>query len=124
MKQNVKALVMVVAALLMAANVWADGQVNIVTKLNGVADAAAGTVAYQVYETNGDCVLTVTPAAGNYITAADITVEKTVSGGVAQAPHRAPDLSNMLTLTPAETNGDPSGVTMYTFHMPDMDYDV
>jgi hypothetical protein len=73
---------------------------------------------------NGVCTLTVTPASGYYIDV--ITAEKTVDGGMAQAPRRrtAPGMDNYLQVTAPQSPFDPSGVTTWTFSMPSSEYNV
>ena len=116
---------MVVASLLMATSVRAAGTVTVVEKLNGTVNAAAGAVESSIAQDNNVCTLTVTPADGNYVTVANITVERIIDAGMAQAPRRAPEMSNMLTVTAETPTADPSGVTTYTFDMPaSQDYDV
>lgn len=125
MKTNKKFFVMVVASLLMATSVWAAGTVTVVKKLNGTVNAAAGTVESSIAQTNNVCTLTVTPASGNYVTVENITAERIIDAGKAQAPRRAPEMSNMITVTAETPTADPSGVTTYTFDMPaSQDYDV
>lgn len=119
MKQTMKNLMTLVATALMATTMWAEQTVNIT-----VTNTAGGTLTSSVAETNGLCTLTATPSAGYYITASDITVEKVVSGNVAQSRRRAPGVSGTIELAASGDNTDPSGVTTYTFTMPSADYDV
>ncbi|MCR5679758.1 MAG: MBG domain-containing protein [Prevotella sp.] len=121
MKLNKKTLILFVTTLMMATNALAGGTVNIIKMLNGTENNSVGTVTSQVNQENGQCVITVTPATSYYIGV--ITAEKTVSGDVAQA-RRAPGFDNMLTVTATDAAADPSGVTTWTFTMPDEDYDV
>ena len=74
MKTTKKFLVMLVATLLMATNVWA-GDVVVIKKLNGKVNNNVGTVTPLVKD--GVCTVTVTPNDGYYIDA--VTAEKTVS---------------------------------------------
>jgi len=113
---------MTVVLLLSATMAWAGGEVSIVKKLNGSTNSNAGTVTSSV--SNGKCTLTVTPANGNYITVDFITAERTISGAIAQAPRRAPGMDNDIEVSATSASADPSGVTTYTFDMPDAAYDV
>lgn len=120
MKTTKKFLVMLVATLLMATNVWA-GDVVVIKKLNGKVNNNVGTVTPLVKD--GVCTLTVTPNDGYYIDA--VTAEKTVSGDIAQARGmEAPAMDNFLTVTATDADADPSGETTWTFTMPSSEYDV
>ena len=120
MKTTKKFLVMLVATLLMATNVWA-GDVDIIKKLNGKVNNNVGTVTPLVKD--GVCTVTVTPNDGYYIDA--VTAEKTVSGDIAQARGmEAPAMDNFLTVTATDADADPSGETTWTFTMPSSEYDV
>lgn len=118
-----KEIVALVAVLMTTASVWA-GEVTVVTMLNGVESSTVGTVTPRVSETNGVCTLTVTPASGYYIDI--ITAEKTIEGGMAQAPRRrtTPGMDNYLQVTAPQSPYDPSDVTTWTFTMPASDYNV
>ena len=118
-----KKIVALVAVLMTTASVWA-GEVTVVTMLNGVESSTVGTVTPRVSETNGVCTLTVTPASGYYIDI--ITAEKTIEGGMAQAPRRrtTPGMDNYLQVTAPQSPYDPSDVTTWTFTMPASDYNV
>ena len=126
MKQTVKKLWSVAALLLLVTAVYAEQTVTVVKQLNGTANDKAGTVTYEVNASNNQCVLTVTPAEGNYITVEYITAEKVVAGDAANARHGAPGMSEPITVTAVETptEPDPSGTTQYQFEMPGQDYDV
>ena len=118
-----KKIVALVAVLMTTASVWA-GEVTVKTLLNGVESSTVGTVTPRVSETNGVCTLTVTPASGYYIDI--ITAEKTIEGGMAQAPRRrtTPGMDNYLQVTAPQSPYDPSDVTTWTFTMPASDYNV
>ena len=118
-----KKIVALVAVLMTTASVWA-GEVTVKTLLNGVESSTVGTVTPRVSETNGVCTLTVTPASGYYIDV--ITAEKTIEGGMAQAPRRrtTPGMDNYLQVTAPQSPYDPSDVTTWTFTMPASDYNV
>ena len=122
MKYIAKQLMMTALLLMTATTLWAAGSVTVVKKLNGTANSSAGNVEYSI--TNGICTLTVTPASGNYITVANITAERTVSGGIAQSPRRAPNMDNGISVSATNASADPSGITTYTLVMPDAEYDV
>ncbi|MBR1547500.1 MAG: hypothetical protein IJ637_02090 [Prevotella sp.] len=110
-------VVMAVVMLLTSTVALAANQVTIIK--NGKGNATSDV-------SNGVCTLTVTPGSGEYAKAENITVIKTVSGDVAQAPlRRSPGIDNeTITVTPSDMNGEPSGETTYTFTMPGDDYDV
>ena len=129
MKTNKRFLVMMVASLLMATSVLAS-EVVVIKKLNGVVvtDNTAGTVAPTVNVEEGTCKLVVTPASGNYVTVDQITAERVIDAGLAQAPLRrggTPAFSDLIPVTADDASADPSGATSYTFQMPEVeDYDV
>ncbi len=107
---------MTVVLLLTATGLWAADNVTIVTNGSGTATSAIS---------NSVCTLTVTPAAGEYATADNITAVKIVSGNIAQAPRRSPGIDNTaIAVTATNPDADPSGVTTYTFDMPGDGYDV
>lgn len=111
-----KKIVALVAVLMTTASVLAS-EVTVITMLNGAANSNVGTVTHS--EANGVCTLTVTPASGYYIDI--ITAEKTVSGGMAQAPRRrtTPGMDNYLQVSGPQSPYDPSGETTWTFIMPE-----
>ena len=111
-----KKIVALVAVLMTTASVLAS-EVTVITMLNGVANSNVGSVKHS--EANGVCTLTVTPASGYYIDV--ITAEKTVSGGMAQAPRRrtTPGMDNYLQVSGPQSPFDPSGETTWTFIMPE-----
>ena len=107
---------------LFAMGAWADPTVNIKKQLNGV-DTETGTVTSSISE--GVCTLTVTPADGNYVTVDYITAYSTVTGDMANGRTRNLDLDNIpIEVTASASNTDPSGVTKYTFDMPEDGSDV
>jgi hypothetical protein len=118
---RVNRLTSLLALIMLSAHVYADGNVTIIKLLNGAANGSPDEVTSSV--SDGVCTLTVTPAAGNYITVDFITAERIVSGGTAQAPRRALGMENSIEITATDADADPSGVTTYTFTMPE-DYDV
>lgn len=125
MKTNKKFLVMMAAMMLMVTSAWASGTITVVKMLNGTANDAAGTVTSSVSATNNVCTLTVTPAEGNYATKEGIAAERVISGDLAQSRRRnAPEMSNLIEVSATDATADPSGMTTYTFQMPDTGYDV
>ena len=122
MKLNMKSIMTIAALLLLSASAWAQGQFTVDYKLNGNASTAgaAGTVVGSISGTTA--TLTVTPADGNYITAGDISVVKTVPGNVAQGRYRAPGVGSVVAVTATNASADPSGVTTYTFDASDANY--
>lgn len=130
MKHNMKYMFSLMFVLLFAQGAWADetatGQtVTIIKQLNGSADTTTspGEVSHNV--SNGKCTLTVTPASGNKITKEYITAYSVVTGNVAQAPRRSPNIDNTpIEVKDAGDNTDPSAVTYYEFTMPDDGSDV
>lgn len=123
MKHNIKYVISLVFMLLMTQGAWADPTVTIIKQLNGTTTTSPGVVTSEI--SNGTCTLTVTPAQGNYVTKDFITVYSVVTGDVAQAPRRTPNLDNTpIEVTPEDANADPTGETHYTFAMPDDGSDV
>ena len=107
---------MTMALLLTTMSVWAEQNVTIVVN----PSASAGTVTQKVE--NGVCTLTVTPASGYYLTAENLTVVTCLDGSGVQSPRRATDIeikSETLEVTALNATADPSGVTSYTFTMPE-----
>ena len=70
---------MAAVMLLTATGLWAADAVTIIKNGDGSASSAIE---------GSTCVLTVTPASGEYVTASNITAVKIVGGGMAQAPER------------------------------------
>ena len=125
MKTYKKFMVLMVASLLMSTNIWANGQVTVIKKLNGNVNSSAGTVTYSVAQTNNQCTLTVKPADGNYATVSEISAELTIDAGHAQAPRRAPGITDPIEISATDATADPSGETTYYFQMPENEvYDV
>ena len=123
MKQYMKSVMTMALMLLFTSGAWADPTVNIKTQLNGVDNNAAGTATSDI--SNGVCTLTVTPASGNYVTENFITASSSVTGEMAQTPRRDPGLDiSTIPVTASASNTDPSGVTKYTFDMPEDDSNV
>ncbi len=115
MKYNINKLLTTAVLLLTCVTAWA-GDVRTVI---GPSENA-GTV--QASQSDGICTLTVIPASGYYITVDNLTAVKIVDGDNAQAPNRIPGVDDeKIVITPANTDADPSGVTTYTFTMPEDD---
>ena len=110
MKHNMNRVLSIVALLMLTIGAWADAErVNIT--------ATGGQVEYSISGTT--CTLTATPNAGNYLTVANLTAVKVISGSVVQAPaRRSIDIDENVTITPTNESADPSGVTTYTFDVP------
>ena len=119
-----KKIFALVAVLMTTVNVLAS-EVTVITMLNGKVNTAVGTVAHS--ESGGVCTLTVTPASGYYIDV--ITAEKTMDGGMAQAPRRraseeGPGMNNFLSVTGPQSPFDPSAESQWQFTMPSSEYNV
>ena len=119
MKHNLNRVLSTLALLLLTCiGLWA-GEVIKVVKPN----ANAGTVEAAISE--GVCTLTVTPATGFYLTADNLKAVATLNESGMQAPRRdepiAPsiDSGTELEITPTNANANPSGVTTYTFNLPE-----
>lgn len=95
---------------------------SVIKKIGGTivktGGADPGTVAY-----DGSGKITVTPNAGYYLTAADLTVIKTIDGSNAEARRRAPGINNQIAVTASDPTADPSGETVYTFTVTDATFD-
>lgn len=113
-----KYIMTLTALLLTVSAARAAGEVHISTLPTG-----GGTLTSAV--ANGVCTLTAVPADGYYLTVDYIKAVKSVSGTQAQVPRRAPIIDDTpITITPANPDANPGGVTTYTFDMPGADYDV
>lgn len=93
-----------------------------------VETATGGTIAVNKSSAiPGETItITVTPGEGNYIERDNITVEKTVNGGSAQAPGRnatGPGVGSFVDVTGDPTNSVDQ-VNTYTFTMPEAPYGV
>ena len=120
MKHNLNRALSVVALLILTLGTWArGGQVTI----NVLPNANAGTVTYAI--SDGVCTLTATPAEGYYLTAANLQAVTILNGDAMQAPRRAiPINDGVLAISATNADADPSGVTTYTFTMPDENFTV
>lgn len=119
MKHNIKYVIALVFTLLMTQGAWAEPAVTIIKQLNGsaVTTTSPGEVTSEIAV--GVCTLTVTPASGYYVTSEYVTAYSVVTGDVAQAPRRSPNLDNdPITVTPVGDHSDPSAVTQYELTMP------
>ena len=115
MKNSIRYLMILAVWLLTSVAMWAGGQVSIVK-------SGQGELTYKVEK--GLCTLTATPADGYFITAAHISVVKTIEGGSAHAPRRTPSIAEPIALTALTPDGAPNLETQYQFEMPGDDYDV
>ena len=114
MKHNMNRVLSVVALLMLTIGAWA-AQAQEVTIVKNPTNG--GTVTSSV--TEGVCTLTVTPTDGYYLTVANLTALKVISGSVVQAPaRRSIDIDENVTITATNASADPSSVTTYTFPMP------
>ena len=118
MKHYLNRALSVVALLMLSLSTWASGEVTI-----SVVPANAGTVTSDI--SNGVCTLTATPAQGYYLTAANLQAVTILNGEAMQAPRRAIPISDgVLAISATNADADPSGVTTYTFTMPDENFTV
>ena len=118
MKHHLNRALSVVALLMLSLSTWASGEVTI-----SVVPANAGTVTSDI--SNGVCTLTATPAQGYYLTAANLQAVTILNGEAMQAPRRAiPINDGALAISATNADADPSGVTTYTFTMPDENFTV
>ena len=118
MKHNLNRVLSVVALLMLSLSTWASGEVTI-----SVVPANAGTVTSDI--SGGVCTLTATPAQGYYLTAANLQAVTILNGEAMQAPRRAiPINDGVLAISATNADADPSGVTTYTFTMPDENFTV
>ena len=123
MKQTTKYILALMVMILSVTGVMASGNATYIKKIDGVATTGTtdpGSVSLSISGTTG--TITVTPAAGNYLTAADLTVIKTVDGSNAEARRRVP-INDPIVVTAANASADPSGITTYTFGVTDVTYD-
>ena len=123
MKQTTKYIFALVVMILSVTGVMASGNATYIKKIDGVATTGTtdpGSVSLSISGTTG--TITVTPAAGNYLTAADLTVIKTVDGSNAEARRRVA-INDPIVVTATNATADPSGVTTYTFGVTDATFD-
>ena len=107
MKHNMNRVLSVVALLML----------TIAERVN--ITATGGQVEYSISGTT--CTLTATPNSGYFLMKNCLTAVKVVSGSVVQAPaRRSIDIDDEnVTITATDESADPSGVTTYTFTMPE-----
>ena len=117
MKHNLNRVLSVVALLILTLGTWAQTADDVTVSV--LPNANAGTVTKAV-DDKGVCTLTVTPTSGYYLTVDNLTAVATLKGGALQAPKRALPIENgVLEITPANANAEPTGVTTYTFTIPE-----
>ena len=120
MKQTTKYILALVTMILSTTGIMADDQATIIYKIDGTGagNNNPGNVNYQAG------VITVTPADGYYLTAADLTVVKTLNGKYAEARRRAPGFdTGTIAVTAQDASADPSKQTKYTITVTDTRYD-
>ena len=106
MKQMIKYTLAIAAMLLVSLGAVAEKTATVTYQKDGTATQdEVGTVTYS----NG--TITVTPKDGFYLTAADLTVIKTIDGSNANT---RTGINTPVTVTATDANADPSGVTTYT----------
>lgn len=107
MKQMIKYTLAIAAMLLVSLGAVAEKTATVTYQKDGAACAQdeVGTVTYS----NG--TITVTPKDGFYLTAADLTVIKTIDGSNANT---RTGINTPVTVTATNPDADPSGVTTYT----------
>ena len=107
MKQMIKYTLAIAAMLLVSLGAVAEKTATVAYQKDGTACAQdeVGTVTYS----NG--TITVTPKEGFYLTAADLTVIKTIDGSNANT---RTGINTPVTVTATDPDADPSGVTTYT----------
>ncbi|MBR1415983.1 MAG: hypothetical protein IJ570_09010 [Prevotella sp.] len=109
--------IIIASLLLTSLGAWAAQ--NVTTAVE--PSAAAGTLTYNIE--NGVCTLTATPASGYYLTKDYITAVTSLDGAGVQSRRKAPTnidvTSETLVVSATSETADPSGVTTYTFDMPE-----
>ena len=106
MKQMIKYTLAIAAMLLVSLGAVAEKTATVTYQKDGTATQdEVGTVTYS----NG--TITVTPKEGFYLTAADLTVIKTIDGSNANT---RTGINTPVTVTATNPDADPSGVTTYT----------
>ena len=114
MKNHIRDMMLLTFLLLTSSMMWAKGQVSII-------QTGQGNASYS-FRGNSICDLEMLPASGFYITAEHIKVVKTIDGGSAKSPKRAPDVAEPVELLTGNPDANPFGYTWYYFVMED-DYD-
>ena len=117
MKHNMNRVLSIVALLLMTIGTWAQSAEDVTIK---VTPDGAGTVSKSV-DDKGVCTLTVTPVTGYYLTVDNLKAVASLKGEEMQAPKRVslPLDNNVLEITATNANAEPTGVTTYTFTIPE-----
>ena len=106
MKQMIKYTLAIATMLLVSLGAVAEKTATVTYQKDGTATQdEVGTVTYS----NG--TITVTPKDGFYLTAADLTVIKTIDGSNANT---RTGINTPVTVTATDPDADPSGVTTYT----------
>jgi hypothetical protein len=117
MKNHIRDMMLLTFLLLTSSMMWAKGQVSII-------QTGQGNASYS-FRGNSICDLEMLPASGFYITAEHIKVVKTIDGGSAKSPKRAPDVAEPVELLTGNPDANPFGYTWYYFVMEgDYDYEV
>ena len=114
MKNHIRDMMLLTFLLLTSSMMWAKGQVSII-------QTGQGNASYS-FRGNSICDLKMLPASGFYITAEHIKVVKTIDGGSAKSPKRAPNVAEPVELLTGNPDANPFGYTWYYFVMED-DYD-
>lgn len=123
MKQTTKYILALMVMILSVTGVMASGNATYIKKIDGVATTTTDPGSVSLSISAGTGTITVTPAAGNYLTAADLTVIKTVDGSNAEARRRTVPINDPIVVTATNATADPSGVTTYTFTVSDATFD-
>ena len=124
MKQYIRNIVAIAALLVTSLNARADGEVVIKQQIDG-KEVTSGTAAnIETYQSNGMCILTVTPNTGYYLK--DIAAVRTISGTHGAGRTKAPNIDEgVIEITPSEDNPeDMSQTTTFSLVMPESPYDV
>ena len=117
MKNHIRDMMLLTFLLLTSSMVWAKGEVSII-------QIGQGDASYD-FRGNSICDLNMLPASGFYITAEHIKVVKTIPGGSAKSPKRAPGIAEPVELITGNPDANPLGYTWYYFMMEgDYDYEV
>ena len=117
MKNHIRDMMLLTFLLLTSSMMWAKGQVSII-------QTGQGNASYS-FRGNSICDLEMLPASGFYVTAEHIKVVKTIDGGSAKSPKRAPSVAEPVELITGNPDANPFGYTWYYFVMEgDYDYEV
>ena len=131
MKLRTKSIITLVAMLLSGIGALAeDGtgspQWTVSYQYDGTASTSDATGIVECTFSGTTATIVCKPVEGNYITAEDIIVEKTVSGDKAQTRETGID-STPITITAASTNTTPRAESSYTFTAeadPNLTYEI